>query len=1663
MPQENQINALNELWSRYQVNPTIFTEDQVGAMNELRGRWGLTEPPDPATVPAQPPFLQPGNQATQEAVMQEFNVMADMHDVVARPEETLAPQSMTQQLLDAPAAAARELEAREAHEKKEEIPEEIKPLDSAVRAYRSFNEGNLDLPDIVGGPAVWAEMEATGRSLRSIFGVFSWESLSDPTFYPTAGSTILPLLESFGLPAISVDLEEPTVSAAVASVLAPRPRENAIEAIVFYNALIEQGVADNVASEQAAAMFTKNMALTGMDAVQFTLAFAKVPESIRPGMADWVRREGVRSPGFASGSLSKGYEEVIGGYFKEVGQRAVAGEVDAPLLESIKLASPEAKEAFVIGTFGDLGTQASMAMAEGMSTRDANNIIQEYIDKLTPEEVPSEEEEPSAAPKPEAAPDVEVEPTAEAGPEGAAGAAEVAPEPTPAELAPAVSTGVEIELPFDLPPTEPRPIPSITTPVERPQLQYVEKPRIVGYIKGEPQFRGTTKVPTGESILAVTNDWMRRYITGEMVSFEEMEKTFPGVAKGVLLNIFRSAKRVPGPFVLEMAEAFANDPINATKEVVLYPLEWAIRLEILANPFTLPADRAKAAQEWTEDPLGPVFAFWLVRAGAKGVVGAVRKRQPVGEVVGKGDVKPKPGPTPREAAKAALETTTEPFSLEIQETAKIRVSPEQAALDLGVQRVSPKTGIRAPEGAPPPERGLPLFESLEAAKLSEAQKRQVGIPEVALESYPEQSPVPRPKAAPEQRPTSAAGEPTSPPGEGPRGKAAKPKPKTTTKERSIAQQKAARVQSRKLRDSTVIDPKDLSQMPAVQAIFGVNAARDYPRLFEDVKIARKGRSPIGAEDLLRRDKSVKQDYDVLDTSSLPSEYYQRYGQYKDFDKLVDLARDEINHYAETGKPFDPYSIESADMRLPEPIDTPESMSMLFSTVGVPNPQILLESVKQISKATSEMIEKSKMPEKVRVGVEQGLDLMVEHDRMIRRAEATSNWLESTVDKVVPDAARQMLMVQAYEAKMSGKYWDQLSGLEKSITQWLAGEKQKLNDFVDQNKVLERMEETDINHIFHHWKNPRTGRPYQAMYGKFSKGLPQSKQRTISTYEAGIEQGLTPATTNMGALIGLEWQSVMRSHQSRQMFAGLHNVEAGIEGSILPRKKAEPRPLQMVERWDLLRDQGLTEGYERYHHSQLDKPIVYKGTDGATRIIKGPVGVRRELYHHVRAYLENPQYTSFDHLNNAAKSLKLASLFHATSLGFQEAANFRVPFKNIPRGLRQSKDWSDPRLRLLYEEGLEVKKGYEDVGYRNSFFTGETVAGKFGNTVTKPIEYMRDFIFDVVQPGMKVSFALDTYNKILPRYIKAGIEKGATEKQSTQLAARRAVQAADGHFSGEHWKRSLLETNRFMVKLYFEPGARLWWQRLLLSPTWQREHLLVAKRVAQSFMPESMTKKFGLEDLGPIRKEYRKYALGAITIMGTADLWNQMSTLQMDGESKHLWENPEDKGFAVRAWWDEPDYTVTDDNGKTRTIRGGPAYFRPLKSVFEVAEFADDPIKKFGYKLSPALAALGHQFFPSRYQPEYKGWKDMPARTRDFILDVATPMAAERGALVFQGKRRLPAGLMPFFGFPTSMVKNKSKRATLNQINTLIFEGDMEGATSMMREWNSKHPGDFITP
>jgi hypothetical protein len=690
----------------------------------------------------------------------------------------------------------------------------------------------------------------------------------------------------------------------------------------------------------------------------------------------------------------------------------------------------------------------------------------------------------------------------------------------------------------------------------------------------------------------------------------------------------------------------------------------------------------------------------------------------------------------------------------------------------------------------------------------------------------------------------------------------------------------------------------------------------------------------------------------------------------------------------------------------------------------------VKAARLVSRATADIIQATKTPPGILRGVKQAKEAMVDHDRLIRDAEFTHKLLEKTVRDVVPDTERQMLMVHAYENKMRGSHWKKLNEIEKGVVRWAAQEKAKLNRFIVENGVLEQMSEKEFNHIFHSWIDPKTGSPYATMYGKFSKGLPQAKQRKIPTYEAGMAAGLKPATTNMGKMIGLEWEAAMRAQQSRTMFKTLNSIATESGDKIVLRKGKPAQGIRFVERWDKLKNQGLTEDYQYYSHPSLDKAMVFKDAKGMMVRLKGPVGVHKDLFPFVKAYIESPTYTKLDNALFAAKSLKLsASFFHATSLAMQELANFRIPFKNIPRGLSIRKGLG-PELRLLHREGLDLWKGYEDVGYKTSGFSG----GKVARSANRVLNGMRSWLFDYIQPGMKVSFAHDTFNKILPRYLKKynpevslavarqEIEAGKISTDAINRAARDAVKAADGHFSHEHWKRSLLETNQFMVKLYFSPESRRWWQRTLLSPTWQREHLIVAKNVAKSFMPDKMIKKLGLEEIGPIKAEYRKYMLGALMTIGSVDLANLITTKRMDGKAKHIWENPEGKGFAIRAPWDAPSYTVTDKNGKERRVEGGPVYIRPLKSLFEVAEGATDPIRKVGYKLSPPLTAIALQFFPSRYRRKYEGVPDYPRRAKDFVLDAALPITVNQAMDAMKGKKGWKSAILPALGFPTSKVK-----------------------------------------
>jgi len=200
------------------------------------------------------------------------------------------------------------------------------------------------------------------------------------------------------------------------------------------------------------------------------------------------------------------------------------------------------------------------------------------------------------------------------------------------------------------------------------------------------------------------------------------------------------------------------------------------------------------------------------------------------------------------------------------------------------------------------------------------------------------------------------------------------------------------------------------------------------------------------------------------------------------------------------------------------------------------------------------------------------------------------------------------------------------------------------------------------------------------------------------------------------------------------------------------------------------------------------------------------------------------------------------------------------------------------------------------------------------------------------------------------------------------------------------------------------------------------------------MTDKMIQRLHLQELGPIKADYRRYAIGAAALISAASMYNYMATEEMDGEGKQIWENPKGKGFAVRALWNEPSYTITTRDGKTKTIPGGAAYFRPLKSVFEVAEWVSDPFKKAGYKLSPGVTAVAEQFFPSKYRREYEGLEDIPRRALDFTLEVGTPIMTSQIARALKGERKPLTAALPFFGFPTSKeVEKKLPFPTLRAV------------------------------
>jgi len=235
---------------------------------------------------------------------------------------------------------------------------------------------------------------------------FEWIDLADPNFYFTKGARTVPLLATLiptavaggavgsglataaGAGALGIN-----TAGAIMSAIFSRPVESAMEALGTYNELTEAGVDPSVVAEESAKVFKKNLGLAGMDAVQWALAFGKIPKPARKGFVRFAQKVAASKTGraarFAIGAGSEGEEEVIQEYFVDQARAAVKGEADPDFLKALMLSTPEQREVFALGAMTGTIFQTVGEVTTGkMSKEQVDNVIGEVLEG---NKIPSEE------------------------------------------------------------------------------------------------------------------------------------------------------------------------------------------------------------------------------------------------------------------------------------------------------------------------------------------------------------------------------------------------------------------------------------------------------------------------------------------------------------------------------------------------------------------------------------------------------------------------------------------------------------------------------------------------------------------------------------------------------------------------------------------------------------------------------------------------------------------------------------------------------------------------------------------------------------------------------------------------------------------------------------------------------------------------------------------------------------------------------------------------------------------------------------------------------------------------------------------------------------------------------------------------------------------------
>lgn len=638
------------------------------------------------------------------------------------------------------------------------------------------------------------------------------------------------------------------------------------------------------------------------------------------------------------------------------------------------------------------------------------------------------------------------------------------------------------------------------------------------------------------------------------------------------------------------------------------------------------------------------------------------------------------------------------------------------------------------------------------------------------------------------------------------------------------------------------------------------------------------------------------------------------------------------------------------------------------------------------------------------GAQATLEAARTHNKNQREAVYVGMQLVKDFNKLKIATERQELITLALTNPE--KYLPQLTTSEQATYKFLKPWRDQVQKFAIDADLLDPIKAKE-NYMFNWWIDPKTNKPFNPKYGQFSKDAPQLKARVFQTREEGIAAGYKPATSNPAELINLTLQSLTNAGRNREFLKSIASIESDIPNNLFRSGTSKvAKPLRVIESWSKLNEQQLTDGYVKYSHDALSKPIVYKDSNGVLHSVKGDIGIQKDIFPYVKAYMEEPTFNNYDKFNFATKSLKLMSGFHIMSLQWQAVAGApglsKLPFYNVIKGLRQIEQGGE-NLRILYRNGLELK-GFADIGgsHKNALEAlAETKYGKIPGTI---LTATQKFTFDIVHPGIKTNTALHVYENMV-KDLKASLNDGINEVILTQAQkeglAHQTVKYVDRLYSGEDYKTAMLNSGAWMAKYFYSPAARKMWQRGLISPQWQKAHIGIVGDIGKAFTPKYWK--------NPESKLYRGYFYNALGIYGVANLYNFAMTKHMDGEGKFMFQNDGANAFSIRAPYNDPD--------------GRKVYFRPLKSIFEVPELADDLVGRVIAKAAPMVAAIAGQIKPNDIM-KYQGNDKIYQRVKDFAFDVAAPMSVPT---VLNESKALTSKILAVIGIPTSKDYTKAEK------------------------------------